>query len=208
MKSIHYSALLLSSALLVGCASQGTAYYTLSTPQSNSVSSANDRPFIEPYIVHRVTVPAAVDDTPLIVRKSNDQLMVLSNDKWTAPLGEILRNALSQAMTQTLGTPPRQGVMPNSGVQVSSANEIIVDIQQFDMQPARQASLAAVWRVNFTDKKQPSMTCYSFLSEPAAAGVAPLVAAQQKNVLSLAQQMAFTLQNRQAPNGAKCQTES
>jgi len=206
MRSIYYSTLLLSSALLIGCASQGTAYYTLSTPQ-NEATSNTGLSFDEPYVLNRVAVPAAVDDTPLVVRQSNDQLMVLSNDKWTAPLGEILRSALSQAMTQTLGTPPLQGVMPNSGKLATGVNEIIIDIQQFDMQPARQSSLAAVWRVNFADQTKSSLTCYSFLSEPATAGVAPLVAAQQTNVLSLAQQMAYSLQNQQAPDGAKCQTK-
>jgi hypothetical protein len=34
----------------------------------------------------------------------------------------------------------------------------------------------------------------------------PLVAAQQKNVIALAEQIAFVLQNHKAPVGINCQT--
>jgi len=203
MKALYYPALTIGALLLVGCASQSTVYYTLATPQSAPALSEADRQSNTPYIVKRVTVPADVDDTTLIVRQSNDQLMVLRNDKWTASLGEVLHNALSQSLTQAVGTPPLQGVMQDSATSASDTNRIIVDVQQFEMQPARQSSLAAVWRVNFADKNQPSLTCYSVLSMPAQPGVAPLVAAQQQNVTALAQQMAYVLEKKQADKADK-----
>jgi len=217
MRALYYSALAIGTVLLVGCASQSTAYYTLSMPQSatqstmqSTTQSANTkRPAgdqaTESYVLQRVTVPADVDDTTLIVRRSNDQLMVLSNDKWTASLGEVLHTALSQSLTQAIGTPPLQGVMQASGANVADTNQIIVDVQQFELQPARQSTLGVVWRINFANKNQPTLTCYSFLSAPALAGVAPLVAAQQKNVASLAQQIAFVFKNKQADKDTNCQ---
>lgn len=205
MKLLTLSIIAASTILLTGCASQSTAYYTLSAPKSASTKT-NASTAAPSYVVTQVTVPAAVDDIPLIVRQSNDRLMVLTNDKWTAPLGEITTGALSQALTQFVGMPPIQGVMVQSLPRPANTFEIMVDIQQFELEPAKQASIGAVWRVSFNDKTKRSLTCYSVLSTPAAPGVVPLVAAQQKNVIALAEQIAFVLQNSKAPVGINCKT--
>lgn len=205
MKFLALSNIALATILLTGCASQSTAFYTLSVPQNVATKPANAAAS-PAYIVTQVKVPAAVDDIPLIVRQSNDQLMVLTNDKWTAPLGEITRGALSQALTQILGMPPIQGVMVQSLPRPANTFEVMVDIQQFELEPAKQASIGAVWRVSFNDKAKRSLTCYSLISTPATPGVVPLVTAQQKNVITLAEQIAFVLQNQKAPTGVNCQT--
>jgi uncharacterized lipoprotein YmbA len=205
MKLLALSIIAASTTLLAGCATQSTAYYTLSAPQSATLKS-NSTTATPTYIVAQVAVPAAVDDIPLIVRQSNDQLMVLTNDKWTAPLGEITTGALSLALTQFVGMPPIQGVMVQSLPRPANTLEVMVDIQQFELEPAKQASIGAVWRVSFNDKSKRALTCYSLLSTPAAPGVVPLVAAQQKNVTALAKQIAFVMQNQKAPAGANCQT--
>jgi len=205
MKLLALSIIAASTTLLAGCATQSTAYYTLSAPQSATLKS-NGTTATPTYIVAQVAVPAAVDDIPLIVRQSNDQLMVLTNDKWTAPLGEITTGALSLALTQFVGMPPIQGVMVQSLPRPANTLEVMVDIQQFELEPAKQASIGAVWRVSFNDKSKRALTCYSLLSTPAAPGVVPLVAAQQKNVTALAKQIAFVMQNQKAPAGANCQT--
>lgn len=205
MKLLALSSIAVSTILLTGCASQSTAYYTLSAPQSAAIKT-NTAAATPNYILAPVTVPAAVDDIPLIVRQSNDRLMVLTNDKWTAPLGEITTGALAQALTQFVGMPPIQGVMVQSLPRPANTVEIMVDIQQFELEPAKQASIGAVWRVSFNDKAKRALTCYSVLSTPAAPGVVPLVVAQQKNVADLAEQMAFVLQNQKAPAGINCRT--
>lgn len=205
MKLLALSSIAVSTILLTGCASQSTAYYTLSAPQSAAIKT-NTATATPNYILAPVTVPAAVDDIPLIVRQSNDRLMVLTNDKWTAPLGEITTGALAQALTQFVGMPPIQGVMVQSLPRPANTVEIMVDIQQFELEPAKQASIGAVWRVSFNDKAKRAFTCYSVLSTPAAPGVVPLVVAQQKNVADLAEQMAFVLQNQKAPAGINCRT--
>lgn len=205
MKLLALSSIAVSTILLTGCASQSTAYYTLSAPQSAAIKT-NTATATPNYILAPVTVPAAVDDIPLIVRQSNDRLMVLTNDKWTAPLGEITTGAIAQALTQFVGMPPIQGVMVQSLPRPANTVEIMVDIQQFELEPAKQASIGAVWRVSFNDKAKRALTCYSVLSTPAAPGVVPLVVAQQKNVADLAEQMAFVLQNQKAPAGINCRT--
>lgn len=207
MKLLALSSIAVSTILLTACASQSTAYYTLSAPQGAALKT-NASTATPSYILAPVAVPAAVDDIPLIVRQSNDRLMVLTNDKWTAPLGEITTGALAQALTQFVGMPPIQKVMIQSLPRPANTFEIMVDIQQFELEPAKQASIGAVWRVSFNDKAKRALTCYSVLSTPAAPGVVPLVVAQQKNITDLAEQIAFVLQNQKAPVGVNCQTTS
>jgi len=101
--------------------------------------------------------------------------------------------------------PPIQGVMVQSLPRPANTFEITVDIQQFELEPAKKAAIGAVWRVSLNDKAKRALTCYSLLSTPAAPGVVPLVAAQQKNIIALAEQIAFVLQNQKAPVGINCQ---
>jgi len=199
------SGLLITSLLLASCASTTTAYYTLSAAESLAGSRKEGAAIPHAYAISRVTVPAQVDDTPLIVRQSNDQLLVLTYDKWTAPLGEIVRNAISQELTNKMGMPPIQGVLATTFTAKTRVNEVAIDVQRFEMQPAKQASLGVVWRVTFHGQDKRPVTCYAVLSNAATPGVAPLVLAQQRNVAELASKIAQTLSGQTKITEATCQ---
>jgi len=206
MRGRLLSSLLITSLLLASCASTTTVYYTLSAAETPA--SGHKEGALVPqqaYALSRVTVPAQVDDTPLIVRQSNDQLMVLTYDKWTAPLGEIMRNAISQELTNKMGMPPIQGVLATTFTANTRVNEVAIDVQRFEMQPAKQASLGVVWRVTFHGQNKRPVTCYAVFSTPATPGVAPLVLAQQRNVAELASKIAQTLSGQATPSQTTCQ---
>jgi len=205
MRGRFLSGLLIISALLAGCASTTTAYYTLSPAESSSPWPKEPGVIPQAYALSNVAVPAQVDDTPLIVRQSNDQLMVLTYDKWTAPLGEIMRNAISQELTNKMGMPPLQGVLATTYTAKTRVNELAVDVQRFEMQPGKQATLGVVWRVTFHGQDRRPVTCYTVLSHPATPGVAPLVLAQQRNVAELATRIAQTLSGNTKPDQTTCQ---
>jgi len=84
--------------------------------------------------------------------------------------------------------------------------DVVIDVQQFDMQPAKQTTLSALWQVQVAQPKSMTITCYTTLSEPVVRGVAALVAGQQANVQRLGQQIAQTINTRTAAPGARCQT--
>jgi len=205
MRGRLLSSLLITSLLLASCASTTTAYYTLSAAETSASALKEGALVPQAYALSRVTVPAQVDDTPLIVRQSNDQLMVLTYDKWTAPLGEIMRNAISQELTNKMGMPPIQGVLATTFTAKTRVNEVAIDVQRFEMQPAKQASLGVVWRVTFHGQNKRPVTCYAVFSNPATPGVAPLVLAQQRNVAELASKIAQTLSGQATPTQATCQ---
>lgn len=212
---------IMAVALLAGCSTPQTLYYTLSAPPASSSdvqitgqSGASTTP-VAPvahvaYVAYRInsmTVPAQVDDSPLVVRQSPDQLMVLTYDRWTAPLSDQFRDALSQALTREMGVPPLQNLA--STVQ-GSANrpvaQVGVDVQRFDLLPGQAALLDVAWQVDRPAQgRQParSLTCYSEFRTPATPGVAPLVAAQQNNVLKLAGQIGQALRSEPV-RGSRC----
>lgn len=185
--------------LLAGCSSPTTMYYTLSAPPTGPLSTMQNTGSSKPvaYRINSVTIPAQVDDTSLVVRQSPDQLMVLTFDRWTAPLSDQLRDALSQALTREMGVPPLQNLASNAnGPAQRAVSQVSVDVQRFDLLPGQAALLDVAWQVDAPGQgRQPgkSLTCYSEIRTPATPGVAPLVAAQQTNVLKLAGQVAQAL---------------
>lgn len=207
-------AVLIAAAFLAGCSSPTTMYYTLSGASADAVGSPADRSNVEswqhPYRLGSVRVPAQVDDTPLVVRQSSDQLMRLTYDRWTAPLADQFKGSLSLALTQALGMPPLQNLSAPTDRSSSrqSTYQVSVDVQRFDLWPGQSAMLDAVWQVEVPAKEKQTgsggvnnaqrnrstlITCYSELRSPAEPGVAPLVTAQQRNVSELAGQIAQVL---------------
>jgi hypothetical protein len=204
----------LTVTLLAGCASQPNVYYTLtaSEPGADSgVRALSDQAMPGLYTLTTVAVPAPVDDTMLVVRRSDDQLMKLAHDRWTAPLGKQVGNALVVALTRDLGMPPL------SRTQAAGKNESVtqfsVDVQRFDMVPGQYAALAAVWQISpnvgtFTGvpnrNQKRRLTCYTTLSQAVQPGVAPLVRAQQRNLQQLARAMVQAWVDGQPPASTRC----
>lgn len=232
---------IISTLLLAGCSSPKTFYYTLSASPQGSVSSSSAaaRPdagtanvaasspisatadWTRPYSISSLTIPAQVDDTPLVVRQSSDQLMVLTYDRWTGPLKDQFKDALSQALTRELGMPPVQNLSLDA---TRTIDQIHVDVQRFDLLPGQAAVLDVVWQISpgaageavvrdqkgvrsqaRTSPARPrAMTCYSVLQTSSNVGVAALVLAQQRNVIDLAAQIAQTLRSGQPPASVRC----
>jgi len=200
--------LLVVSGLLVGCASEPNVYYTLTANEQAQASNGQrviDAGATALYTLSPVAIPAPVDDVMLVVRRSDDQLMKLAHDRWTAPLGKQVDNALAVALTQVLGMPPL------SRLQVagkdSDVTRFSVDIQRFDLVPGQYAALAAVWQLRrgASNQSPATLTCYTEMRQPVDPGVAPLVRAQQQNIAQLAQVMATVWQRGDLPASTRCQ---
>lgn len=203
MKCWTVLAMMLGGSLLAGCTSTSTVHYDLNSSPSTP-PKGGQAPVA--YELSDVSVPEIFDVSSLVVRQPNDSMMVLSHDKWVAPLGQVVRSALTEALTQQLGMPPIQSILSSAQLQKARLNNVYVALQQFDMRPAKQASITVLWRIDFADKRNKDLTCYSVFSQPVTPGVLPLVVAQQKNVQALAAQIASALTNGKAPQAARCQT--
>jgi uncharacterized protein len=215
MKPVIFKALMFGLVALVGCAGTPNVYYTLSpAPTAALATKATDASTASkptqtrtsvPYVLANVTVPAQVDDTPLIVRLADDRLMILTHDRWTASLGSLIQNALAQNLTLQLGMPPLQS--PDMVQGIAKAMRVSIDVQRFDMVPGQYADLDAVWEVrSLVSDRQKPIICYSRLRQTVDVGVAPLVAAQQANITRLSTQIAEVLSTGKPPASVTCQT--
>jgi uncharacterized protein len=191
---------------LAGCAAdKPNVYYTLTLPQGDpSPSVAGKLPGL--YRIASLTVPPQVDDMPIVVRQSDDQLMKLTHDRWTAPLAQQIQNALSIALTQQLGAPPIAG--GQTVANQSALTTLYVEVQRFDLVPGRFASMDVIWQWQppTRPKKGSVPVCFTRLKADVQPGVAPLVQGQQENIAKLAEIMAGAWQTGQVPPQTRCQS--
>lgn len=203
---------LLTSLALAGCGTTTVMHYDLTAATAAgapSVATTSTTTTIN-YRLQNVTVPEPLDVMTLMVRQPNNSLMVLSHDKWVASLGQVMRQAIADGLTRELGVPPLTGQMTTndtgrSGRATAEVTAVTVDVQRFEMQPAKQATLNALWQVVIPEPARVTITCFSQLSEPVDSGVAPLVTAQQANVSRLTQQIARVVATARAVTDARCQ---
>lgn len=195
---------------LGGCASQPNVYYTLTAAVQPEKATVNQtaQSTVQPvalYTVASVSVPAPVDDTLLVVRRSDDQLMKLAHDRWTAPLSKQFSNALAVALTNELGMPPLSRNQVSGDRPVATVS---VAVQRFDLVPGKYVELAAVWQLTPPNQKGDTpvrLICYTQERLAVEPGVAPLVKAQQQNIIKLAAAIARGLKGEQPDSGTRCQ---
>jgi uncharacterized lipoprotein YmbA len=203
-KPFKLAALIAGLFVLAGCASTPNVYYTLSPETAVSALAAPSKPLATPYALTPISVPSQVDETPLIVRMAGNRVMVLTHDRWSAPLGELIHNALSQNLTQQLGMPPVRNLGMTDGL--SNVTRVIVDVQRFDLVPGQFADLDAVWEVRAANARVRPVICYSRLRQPVDVGVLPLVAAQQANIARLSTEIAAVLSTGKPQASVSCQS--
>lgn len=168
---LHLS-LLIASLLLVACRSDPVHYHTL-TPLAATAAGAEH--LDNELQVERVTVPAQVDRSQIVVRQGANGLVILETDWWGANLADEVQNALTNLLhVQTRGR-----------VKTS----LRLEVQRFDLVPGQYALLDSRWRVR---ADQPSgsaaseLSCRSLLQTPAGVDIEDLVLAQQTNLSRLA----------------------
>ncbi|WP_052653030.1 PqiC family protein [Pandoraea oxalativorans] len=177
---------------LAGCASPSSTFYTL-TDATNATGSAAANATnattgtaapATPYAleVSPVAVPEQVDRPQIVVTRGGGRVDILEESRWAAPLKTELTSTISRNLTQRLGAMDVYGLPRADGLAVY---RVSTSVQRFESTPGEQAALTAVWSV----RKVPGdivLTCRFSGTEPAASGIADVVAAQRKLVDRLA----------------------
>ncbi|WBX91466.1 PqiC family protein [Achromobacter mucicolens] len=191
--------LALSGALAACGSSPPVHYYTLQTPEragTPGVAPGSASFLIE---VQPVTLATQADQPQLMVRTGDGSISALYSERWSSPLGDELRNALSDALKRELGALDVQMVKPGPGAPIW---RIQTDVQRFEMVSGRMAQLDATWRVRPVDAKGTGLLCRSVVTEDVPVDAIPsLIAAQQRAVVSLAGVMAAAIRG-QTPAGS------
>lgn len=190
--------LLVAGAALAGCGSSPPVhYYTLQGPAAPaSAAAAPAALLIE---VQPVSLSTQADQPQLMVRTGDGSVSALYSERWSSPLGDELRGALSDALKRELGALDVQMVKPGPGAAVW---RVQTDVQRFELVSGSMAQLDATWRVRPVNMKGTGLICRSVVTENVSeTGVPALIAAQQRAVVSLAGAMASAMRG-QTPAGS------
>ena len=144
-----------------------------------------------------VTVPAQVDQPQWVVRRADDTLVVLEQERWIAPLQDELRAALLEQLSQTLGSP---GASPGPQRQ---AWRVAVEVSRFDSAPGRTL-LVAQWSVSASGMAAPVLRCRTQLEQAVASGMAAVAQGHRQALQRLAAVVAPALISLDASKPAAC----
>lgn len=185
-------------ALLAGCGSaQPPRYHTL-MPAPASAARPPVPAGLLAWEVLPVAVPAGVDQPQWVVRTVDGGLAVLEQERWIGPLGEEIRGAVADRLTQALGAP---AVSAEAGKRW----RIRIDVQRFDSAPGREARLEATWTVSSDAEAATPLRCRGeFVQTLAASGYLALAKGHQQAVSTLADAIGSELKALNAGQPATC----
>ena len=181
--------LAMGTALVIGgCASAPLHYYTLMAPAApqGAASGAADGAAL-PFELLPVSIPAQVDQPQLVVREGGQGVALLEGERWIAPLGNEVRDALSADLARELHSQDASGLPDNK----QPLLRIKLDLRRFDSQPGSNALIAGSWSVHVLHTPHGgALTCTSSISEPVGPGYDALVQGHQRAIAALAVQIA------------------
>ncbi|MCX2546234.1 PqiC family protein [Pseudomonas sp. COW5] len=158
----------LAACLLLGaCRSDPISFHTLTSAQPMPGRSGQD------IAIESISVPPQVDRPQIVIRQGNSGLAILETQWWGASLGDELRSALVDQLS-------------NAGV--SRKTSVRIDVQRFDSIPGQYGLMDVKWRLRPADAGDSGLlTCRSILQTPSGSSIDDLVNAQQNNVKRLAE---------------------
>jgi len=185
-------------ALLAGCGSaQPPRYHTLMPAPASTVQAPAGAGSLA-WEVLPVAIPPGVDQPQWVVRTVDGSLAVLEQERWIAPLGEEIRAAVANRLTQQLGTP---------AVSAESRKRwrILIDVQRFESAPGREARLEATWTLSSDADAAAALRCRAeFVQALAAGGYVALATGHQQAIATLADTIGSELKALNAGQTTTC----
>jgi uncharacterized lipoprotein YmbA len=147
-----------------------------------------------------VSVPAQVDHAQWVVRRADDSLLLLEQERWAAPLPDELRTAIVDRLTRRWMVLDVRGV----GLPASQGWRLRVDVQRFESEPGVAARLEAIWAVS-PPGGAPALVCRNAWVEPVPQlDALALAAAHRRAVMRLADEIGERLRSLRAGKPAQC----
>jgi uncharacterized protein len=138
----HFGLAFLGAALVGACASSPPMrFYTLTSIAPETPAAAS--PGTAPLRLARVTVPGELDRTQLVRRIDSTRLQIDDQDRWAAPLDEMIRRVLSADLAARL--PPNSVLDANESAAAERLQTLAVDIHEFYADQSCAITLQATW---------------------------------------------------------------
>lgn len=207
--SLRLAGALGAAAMVAACASPEPTLHTLSVRPA----AADTVRFERAFRLAGVRVPDRLDKPQIVLRTSDSEVQALEQQRWAAPFGAELRDALSVNLAAALAAVDvGSGVAP-AGVPLY---RISADMRSYDARPGQRVTALLTWRVTRdtatdmatqgTTQRAAALTCQTALTEPVAgdknAGTDAVVASTQRLVQQWAEQIAQSVQALESPSSA------
>ncbi len=189
------------AAVLLGACSSAppTRFHTL---MPAAASTAPQRMPAGPlaWEVLPVAIPAQVDQPQWVLRTADGSLAVLEQERWIAPLGEELRSAVAERLTQLLGASA-----PSAVAEPGQHWRVRIDVQRFEGAPGREARLEATWGLSSGIAGAVAFSCRGeFAQAPTSASYPAMAQAYRLAVAALADAIGAALKALSAGQPASC----
>lgn len=141
------AALGLATALLAGCVSldpkpDPTRYYVIGEPAGSSAAPPDDCP--RTILVGPVRVAGYADQTALVERRGEHEIVPLTLHRWAEPPGQALPRALTRRLAQAL---PGQCVVTfQRKTPGADTLQLELEFTRFELTDHNQAVIALQWR--------------------------------------------------------------
>ncbi|PFH07998.1 hypothetical protein BCF11_0348 [Collimonas sp. PA-H2] len=189
--------LILVAAILAGCASPEPRYYTLARgPAIDAASAPTVIRSKEPVLIEvlPIHVPEALNRSNLLLDKGGGRLSLMELDRWSAPLPDELRDALSQRLQASLGAIDiyHQG---KSGE--TPLYRVTVEVMRMNAELGGRADAVINWTVQRSpDRKM--MSGHTQAASPASGGVESVVTAYRRFIADTGDDIAAAIRTLQA----------
>ena len=187
--SIHLAlAGFLTMSLLAGCATTpATSYYSLYAPAPAAATTPAPATLV--LSVGPVTIPDILKQSQIATGGTDGRYRLSEYHRWSGELDRDLARTVAEQLSSGLGTqqvaifPWDQNLTPTCRIQI--------DVLSMAGEPGKEATLGVRWVLVDPQGKLPPQARRSDLREiPTEAGYAAWVAAQQRNVARLGQEIA------------------
>ena len=143
-RSSHVTLITLIAVAVCGCGtSQPSRFYTLDATATPDGSP----PVHTAVMVGPVTIPAADDQPQFVTQVASNRVDVDEFNRWAAPLGDSIAQAVAGDLAVQLGTPD---VATAPMANFNAVYTVTIDVQQFESTQGKEVVLEAVWAVHQT----------------------------------------------------------
>jgi uncharacterized lipoprotein YmbA len=160
-------------------------------------------------VVAPVRVPSALDQPQWLVRRPDDSLQLLEQDRWASPLADEVRAALREALGTRFGVVdgnlPATGPGDARGQPEAAAWRLLVEVLRLEARPGQYSQLEAQWSLLPPRPGAPAAQCTFRVREPVAAGDSLALAdAHRRAIGRLADDIGRQARAMQAGGSAAC----
>ncbi|MGH7073409.1 MAG: PqiC family protein [Stellaceae bacterium] len=172
--------------LVAGCGSTPpTHYYTLDPVAGRHMTTAGAS---RPVRVAAVHIPAALDRSEIVSETAPGKMDLSDQNRWVSPFGDMARRVLTQDLDRRL--PAGTVILPKEPAPPHTA-QIVVDVLEFDRDPAGLIVFDGSWSLSNSAKDRPMSNRHFHLTDrPDGTDVNGQVAAMSRLLGQLADQIA------------------